>query len=632
MHSLILIRLRSVHQYYLTAMYTMTLGEMDRLPLCKITVTTHQISKKSDIFYPEGTINCNGEGNISLAEENSFKVNLSLPPGIYDYRIFQNQYYPVGRKMRRVVRYKGHFFSIRSRYVSAGLVMYFIYSSRPVKINLLREESAKVDVGRIRRKYGNIYYFVKEADKDFSLSIENETIHVGRSGPNFANNSGSRIIYQIFPDRFFRYDDKKKKKLTEWNSIPKFNSLYGGNLRGIIEKLDYLRAFNPEYIYINPIFKSHSNHRYDIDDYYKIDPILGRKGDFKELIDKAHENGIKIMMDMVFNHTSTYHRFFKDVLRNKRKSPYVDFYIFHSDLFKRFRLHCNFLKGKCALPSYETFMGYGILPKLNLRNEAVKAYLKEVMEHWVREFKIDGVRYDVGNSLPREFVKSLMSANRELLHIGEVWCASPIYALEGYYDGITNYFLRGLMLSLITKRVTVSQFIQSYYEFLFIYGRKTDNCMNLLSSHDIERIRTYFKGNMNAVLIAYTFLFMMNGYSLIYYGDEIGMEGGKDPDCRRTIPWGKINSRTLNFFKKLTELRRDNEIMKHGILTELNSVKINGISKISRNQRLNFYFGNDDAHIKIRGTILIGRRYIWKGRGKIALNNDGFVLELLNKN
>lgn len=603
---------------------------MDRLPLGRITVTSNQISQKSDIFYPEGTINCNGEGNLFLSEENRFKIHLLLPPGIYDYRIFRNQYCPSGKKTRKMVKCKGHFFSIRSSYFSAGMVIYFIYSSKPITIKLEHEDSANVTVEKIERKYGLIYYFVQEEKKAFTLIIDNEIFQINGRRKSPVKESASKIIYQIFPDRFFTPAYKRNKILTDWNSIPKFNSFFGGNLKGIIEKLDYLRMLNVEYIYINPIFKSHSNHRYDVDDYYQIDPMLGGKNNFKELVEKAHKNRIKIMMDMVFNHTSTYHPFFKDVLRKKRESSYFNFYIFHNDVFKRFKGHFDFVKGKGEFPSYETFMGYGMLPKLNLRNRAVTTYLKDVLEYWVNEFKIDGIRYDVGNSLPKAFIQSLMSSNRKVLHIGEVWCGSPIYAFDGYYDGITNYFLRDLMLSLIAKKITVRQFLQSYHEFLFIYGRKADNCMNLLSSHDIERIRTYFNGDLDAALMAYTFLFIMNGYSLIYYGDEIGMEGGKDPDCRRTFQWNKMNPRTLNFFKKLTALRRDNEIMKYGMLTELNSRGIQGISKISRNQRLNFYFGNDDIHIKILGTVLIGRKYFWTGKGEISIKKEGFVLELLS--
>lgn len=606
-----------------------------RFPLKKIKIAVKPRAIRNNLFYIEGNINCNGEGNLVLARENGYSLNLYLPPGEYDYKVFMNQYHQVERKKKILVSREGYFLGNHLKYESSGFSIYFIYSSTPLSviINGSRPNSKQSEVrsGKITRKYGRIYYFIKDNGSDLSLTINGKTQNIGKTDDSVEKKTSSKIIYQIFPDRFFKYKAKKTSKFSPWRSLPEHTSFYGGNLKGIIRKMQYLANLNIEYLYLNPVFKSHSNHRYDVDDYYEIDPMLGTKHDFKELVEEAHRKGIKIIMDMVFNHTSTYHRFFEDVLKNGEESKYYGYYIFHGKSFKRFMGHCNFSNGDTNCPSYETFMGYGMMPKLNLRNDEVRDYLRNVVKYWKNEFGIDGIRYDVANSLPYSFVAQIMSDNTDMIHIGEVWCASPLYARKGYYDGITNYFLRDQILSLVSGKKTIKEFLDAYYEFLFIYREKVDKCMNLLSSHDVERIKTVLSGNKNKILLAHTILFMMNGYSLIYYGDEIGMEGGKDPDCRRAFNWNSHDSFFFRYFKRLTDLRREYDIMKHGIVTDVNRAGLRGLSKISRDEKLNLYFGNKVKKIKIRGKILAGKGYLWVGHETIEMKENGFVLEYLRK-
>jgi len=610
------------------------LGKIEKLPLKKVRISLESTKDRNDIFYIEGSINCNGEGSLILTKENKFNLDLYLPPGKYDYKIFRNQYQQIGNDKLIMVSKKGYFFNKNSKYESSGYSIYFIYSNKPANIIMEMKKCSKQDElqsGKIIRKYGIVYYFIKRNDSILSLKINGREIIINAINNSNEEIQSSKIIYQIFPDRFFRYGGESISKLSPWESLPENNTFYGGNLKGIIKKMVYLKELNVEYLYLNPIFKSHSNHRYDVDDYFEIDPLLGDNEDFKNLIKEAHRNGIKIIMDMVFNHTSTNHHFFQDVLKYGRRSKYYNYYIFHRDEFKRFKGHWDFFKGDITCPSYETFMGYGMMPKLNLRNEQVIEYLKGVVQYWKSEFGIDGIRYDAANSLPQPFVREIMLDNKEILHIGEVWCASPLYAEKYYYDGITNYFLRELILSMISGKISIKKFLHSYYEFLFIYKEKADKSMNLLSSHDIERIMTVLSHDENNVLLAYTILFMMNGYSLIYYGDEIGMEGGKDPDCRRTFKWDSFNEKFFNYFRKLTKFRRDYNIMKNGIITVLNKRSLKGLSKISKDEKLNLYFGNKSGKIKIEGKILAGRNYVWVGRRTIEMRKNGFVLEYLSK-
>lgn len=602
---------------------------MERFPAVNITIRKNKPYNKNDIYYLEGSINCNGEGSIYLDASNGFKVTLTMPPGEYEYKLFRNQYHQASKRKKKILRYNGYYFCKDSNYSSYGYSLYFIYSKDEIEIEILKGISKIRERGSIRKNYGYIYYILAKSQSTVKIRIKND-IYELNSERNQPSNS-SKIIYQIFPDRFFRFGEDKVDNLKEWGSAPDYKSFYGGNLRGITEKLDYLKKLNIDYIYLNPIFKSHSNHRYDVDDYFEVDPLLGRKKDFKDLVRKAHSLDIKIMMDMVFNHTSTHHKFFKDVLKKGKESNFYNYYIFHEPRFEIFPGHCNFVKGENECPSYETFMGYGGMPKLNLRNEEVKSYLMKVMDYWVNNYKVDGIRYDVANSLPLEFIRDLVTKHRNLIHIGEVWCASPIFAIDGYYDGITNYFLRDIIISYVKRKINEREFLESYYEFLFIYGKKADSSMNLLSSHDVQRIMTFLDENVNSVLLAYTILFMMNGYSMIYYGDEVGMIGGNDPDCRRTFPWEGYNRNILGYFRRLTKLRKRYGIMKGGILSLTEENGVYELCKISEEQELILHTGWGNRIFKLKGRLLIGRSYKRIGNNEIKIENNGFVLEILSK-
>lgn len=585
---------------------------------------------RGSIFYPEGNINCNGEGSIFLSEENNFNIQLYLPPGDYKYIIFKNQYEKIGRGKTIRVRFNKLIFNSESRYCSEGQCIYFAYAPEPTKAEVKGKNGQFIRIQKIEKRYGTLYYFIVEEAEDFTFSFGNKLFKIQGQREEQKSESSSKIIYQIFPDRFYRYKAKNGRKISAWKALPDSTSFYGGNLKGIIKKIEYLKLLNVEYLYLNPIFKSHSNHRYDVDDYFEIDSMLGSNEDFRELVRKMHDNGIKVVMDVVFNHTSTYHHFFSDILKNGKNSRYLNFYIFHSEIYRRFRGHCNFNKGEKNCPPYETFMGYGMMPKLNLRNDVVRKYLLDVVRYW-RKYGIDGIRYDVGNSLPKFFIEEIMAENKDIIHIGEVWCASPLFAQENYYDGITNYFLRQIILSLVGRNMGIRKFLNRYYEFLFVYGRKADKSFNLLSSHDVERLRTYFAGNTMKIMLGYTIMFMLNGYALIYYGDEVGMEGGKDPDCRRTYPWDNYDKETLDFFIKISKLRKDLNIMKSGLLIGRRRKEISILSKVSSTERLNLYFGGPSRGIRINGKIISGKGYRWSGKKTVELGVDGFVLELITK-
>ncbi len=602
-----------------------------RFPLERIRVEVNPEDYSNDIFYIEGNLNCNGEGSIVLSGENNFLVNIYLPPGIYYYSILRNQYFLKGKKRKIILISKNYFFNENSKYESSGYSIYFIYSPVQLDLNFKDEEADEYNLRIIRKKYGILYCITTRNQGTLNLEINGRDIRVDLAQTNKRNNNSSMIIYQIFPDRFFKYDQKFSKKLSPWNSIPGHKSFYGGNLKGIMKKIEYLQRLNVDYIYINPIFKSHSNHRYDVDDYYEIDPLLGSKEDLKELILEAHKRGIKIIMDMVFNHTSIHHPFFKDIMENGRKSKYYNYYLFHKEKFEVFPGHCDFMSGDKECPSYETFMGYGLMPKLNLRNEDVKNYLVEVAKYWVNEFGIDGIRYDVANSLPENFISKIRREIKGIIHLGEIWCASPFFILGDYYDGITNYFLRDLIISMVSGKLSTKKFIDYYYEFLYIYGENADRSMNLLSSHDVERVLTIFSGDRVKMLLAYTILFIMNGYAMIYYGDEIGMEGGKDPDCRRTFKWDLLGKDVNNFFMRLTKMRKTYKVFREGLIVDLGKHRINGLSKISSGERLNLYFGKNEKKVKINGYILLGKGYLWKEDGTVQLKEGGFILEYLSE-
>ena len=371
-----------------------------------------------------------------------------------------------------------------------------------------------------------------------------------------------RIFYQIFVDSFFKSESLNKDFVTrDWNSTDleafkdgKYHPIFlGGDLKGVTSKLSYLKDLGIGAIYLTPIFKANTNHRYDTLDYFEIDPRLGDISDLKELVKKAHELDILVCLDLVFNHTSFFHPFFQDALKHGKKSKYFDFYMIEGD------------KIKLEKPiNYFSFSESFMMPKLNGNNKDVQAYCIEVAKHYLKEADVDGYRLDVSNELPHsfwiEFKKEVKKEKEDIFLIGECWYNAYSFLNSLEWDSSMNYAsLFAAKEYFVNHTLSTKEFVYKLNSILVRYKENTNKMLlNLLDSHDISRFYEYLKPNKNLYLLSELFLISYIGLPMIYYGDEIFMEGGNDPFNRKGMEWGsrEFNSIEFSLLKKIFALRK----------------------------------------------------------------------------
>ena len=371
------------------------------------------------------------------------------------------------------------------------------------------------------------------------------------------------IFYQIFPDRFCRSPKYSAVgKFVQWDSKPTRTNMFGGNLAGITDKLKYIADLGATAIYLCPIFKSNSNHRYHTVDYFEIDPVLGTLKDFDNLIKKAHALGLRVILDGVFNHCSRGFFQFNSLMELGEDSPYVDWFHVHS-----WPIHAY--SGK---PNYECWWNYPALPKFNTDCADVREYLFSVAEYWAKR-GIDGWRLDVPNEINddsfwQEFRRRVKAINPEAYIVGEIWDNPERWLKGDQFDGVMNYpFRKAVMQYLFDENpISTGEFCEKVRS-AFPENRFGVQ-MNLLGSHDTTRIASQPRTSPERIRLALALLFFTPGAPCIYYGDEIGMEGGKDPDCRRTFPWDQLKARKAlpiyKFIRELTRMRRENPVLRDG--------------------------------------------------------------------
>ncbi len=390
------------------------------------------------------------------------------------------------------------------------------------------------------------------------------------------------VFYQIFPDRFATSASvPKPSNLEPWDSPPTVYGFKGGDLMGVAERLDYLADLGITAIYFNPIFQSAANHRYHTHDYYSVDPILGGNAAFQALLEQAHRRGIRIVLDGVFNHASRGFFQFNHILENGPASPYVDwFYI------KGYPLYAYDPK---RTPNYVAWAGLRALPKFNTDTPAVREFIFGVAEHWIRQ-GIDGWRLDVpaeinDDAFWQEFRRRVKAINPEAYIVGEIWHESQRWLQGDQFDAVMNYLFTKACLSYFagqTLNVGMAQQVWSYRDLrprrladfaaeidriLGLYHPEVNHVqLNLLDSHDTPRFLTLAGGDESAFRLATLFQMTYPGAPCIYYGDEIGMEGGHDPDCRRTFPWDarKWNHALRDYVKQCIALRQSHRVLRRG--------------------------------------------------------------------
>jgi cyclomaltodextrinase len=396
------------------------------------------------------------------------------------------------------------------------------------------------------------------------------------------------VFYQIFPDRFARHASLAKPfRLEQWDAPPTHHGFKGGDLLGIVERLDYLQDLGINAIYLNPIFQSASNHRYQTHDYYQIDPMLGGNQALRQLLDAAHQRGMKVVLDGVFNHCGRGLYQFHHILENRASSPYIDWFS-----IKGFPLHAYDDRRK---PNYQCWWDLRGLPKFNTRTPAVREFLWGVARHWI-DWGIDGWRLDVPQEINdppfwHEFRRRVKERNPEAYLVGEIWRIAPEWLEGDRFDGLMNNPFSGACLKFFVEqevdpelvrgmgyaqgpRLTASEFSAAIDSLLNSYHPEiTQALLNLLGSHDTPRFLTLARNDTSALRLATFFQMTYPGAPSLYYGDEIGLEGRRDPDCRRAFPWDekRWDSTLSNHIKSCIALRRAHPALRRGEYTPLHS-------------------------------------------------------------
>ncbi|GIV66712.1 MAG: alpha-amylase [Bellilinea sp.] len=390
------------------------------------------------------------------------------------------------------------------------------------------------------------------------------------------------IFYQIFPDRFANGDQANDPpNVQQWGSPPDPIHFQGGDLTGIEQKLDYLQDLGVNAIYLNPIFLSPSTHRYNTVDYYRIDPKLGTPDDFRRLLKKVHQRGMRLILDGVFNHCGRGFFAFNDLLENGKNSPYVDWFYIHG-----FPLNA-YSRGKAT--RYEAWWGFKSLPKFNVHHPAVRKYIFEVARYWVEE-GIDGWRLDVPNEIDddefwEEFRHVVKSVNPSAYLVGEIWDLMPRWVNDTHFDGVMHYPLRSAILDVLSGKTGINDFYARLLQIEQTYGQDDLFGMYLLlGSHDTERVKTLLNGDAQKLHLAYLLMFAFPGAPSIYYGDEVGLEGGRDPDCRGAFPWdeSKWNLELRQWIQKLIEVRKATPLLRRGKWRLLEPAFCDGVVRMVR--------------------------------------------------
>ena len=442
------------------------------------------------------------------------------------------------------------------------------------------------------------------------------------------------IMYQIFPDRFYRsgttkYNVPQDRYLHQrWGSQPEWrpnhqgeitnSDYFGGDLEGIIQKLDYLQSLGITCIYLNPIYEAHSNHRYDTADYTKVDPLLGSKEDFKRLCKEANKRGMHIMLDGVFNHTGSDSIYFNRKGRyqtlgayQSQESPYYDWYQFYQ-----------------WPEQYACWWNFETLPNVNETNETYNAYINGtdgVIQTWLKA-GADGWRLDVADELPDLFLDDITKAAKQVkptsMILGEVWedASNKMaygqrrrYLLGKQLDSVMNYPFREAIIGFLTGK-NPAEMMELIMTVLEHYPPSAIHLlMNHIGTHDTERILTVLGGEplngrdrewqsrtklsqeqrsrgLALLKLASLMQYTLPGIPCVYYGDEAGMEGYRDPFNRGCFPWGHEDAELVNWYRSLGKIRHSCEVLKQGTLEP--------------------YYADDDCFVYVRSDEAVGQKLL----------------------
>ncbi len=446
------------------------------------------------------------------------------------------------------------------------------------------------------------------------------------STPNWVKDA---IFYQIFPDRFARSKIMPDLHFEAWDSAPTNYGFKGGDLYGVIERLGYLQDLGVNAIYFNPVFASASNHRYHTYDYYNVDPLLGGNDALKKLLEAAHKRHIRVVLDGVFNHASRGFWQFNHVLETGAASPYKDWFHFDPE---RLNGHKHWgaypspheqkaLQHEDSLTAigYKAWWNLPALPKFNTNMPAVRKFLFEVAEYWIK-FGIDGWRLDVPAEIDddefwREFRRRVRAINPETYIVGEVWHEAQRWLQGDQFDAVMNYLFTAVCLSFFSgehlkmdvvtqagglkdrvRNINAHDFANEVDRIVNLYPQEiTFAQLNLLDSHDMPRFLSCVGGDKDALKLSWLFMFTFPGAPCIYYGDEIGIDGAHDPECRKSFPWdeNKWDKDLLEYAKACTSLRRDHPALRQGEYKRIYAEdNVMAFTRALKNERITIAFNS----------------------------------------
>lgn len=442
----------------------------------------------------------------------------------------------------------------------------------------------------------------------FDLAFLSAYQYVGENRNDFVIDKPSwqgRVFYQIFPERFAAGLPREQKNYVNcpWDCTSlkgRHNAMLGGDLRGVIDKLDYLESLGVGVLYLTPIHPSLSNHKYDVLDYFDVDARFGGKQTFRELVQKAHEKGMKVMMDLVFNHCSSKNPIFLDVVQKGKASQYYSWFFIDGD-----KPHAHPLNYRC----FGTYHG---MPKFDTNNPEVQRYLISVALYWQKEFGVDGYRLDVSEGVSHDFwirLKiALKDVDPEVLLLGENWLNSESYLGPDQLDGVMNYPFLGVVSSYVLGIRDAKETAEGLEGLLMRYKDGHNRMMlNILASHDIQRFTTLCKDDKDLSLMGYALMTFFPGYPMIYYGEEIFMAGAGDPDNRRGMDWGseEFGSLRNSLFLELLLLRKE-RALRAGEVRIFESSGALCVERIDKGARYLLVCNYRQGNVRVPGTILFG--------------------------
>ena len=427
------------------------------------------------------------------------------------------------------------------------------------------------------------------------------------------------VWYQIFPDRFCNGNPgKKDPDVLPWQTGKVTNSeKYGGDLEGIRQKLPYLQDLGITGIYLNPVMEAETNHKYDTTDYTKIDPSFGDDESMRRLVSEAHDRGIRIMLDAVFNHCGRKFRPWRDVQEKGPDSEYADWFMVQD--WSEIGKHGDTRDGR-----FYSFAFADWMPKINTNNEEVINYFCHVCEDWIRKYDIDGIRFDVGNEVSHRFLKRmrehLKKIKPDIYLLGEIWHDASQWLAGDEYDSVMNYpLMSGIHDFFLDRTMGKDEFEYMVNRCYTMYMQQNNNVLfNLLDSHDTERLMNRFH-DLDRFYQQLAVLFTLPGSPCIYYGTEIAMEGGFDPDCRRCMPWDQIgteeNQERIRQIKRLISLRKKEETFRSlhfhfpGRYENRRCAEYIKLDEEGRNTEVILNCSDEAAKVGEAGEVLFARNY-----------------------